>query len=266
MPSEPAPPPIPVVPPPVPTTPTRKPTPPWVMPVVLGAGLLVLIAFVGIVAAIMIPTVGKVRETAQRTTDSSHLRQIVQASLLYAVEEDGRLPGRSLSPDGSATADRELATLQHVAAALANRGGLNDCMVWFSSADRATRDAPPAAFASVILHDDGTTNTAFMQQRALAWDFVTGLTTRHPPTTPVAWTRGLRRDGSWDRRTSVYGEDGGWIAFLGGNVRFYPDLQASPLMTPQGEPTSDIVAALPAGARIVGAGPGTLHGTESDGP
>ncbi|MBE2215474.1 MAG: hypothetical protein IAE82_16490, partial [Opitutaceae bacterium] len=215
--------------------------------------------------AILIPTVGKVRETARRTVDSSDVRQIVQASLLYAAEHDGRLPGLSIARDGSAEGTRELATIHLVAAALARDGGLNDTSVWFSAEDRAAALAPAAAIAAPVMFDDGTLNTDFLQEKALAWDYVTGLHTSHPITTPVAWTRGLRRDGTWDRR-GVYGADGGYIAFLGGNVQFFKNLHDTPLVTPGGERTSDILKALPAGRRIVGSGPATLGGTESDSP
>jgi type V secretory pathway adhesin AidA len=47
------------------------------------------------------------------------------------------------------------------------------------------------------------------------------------PTTPVAFTRGLLSTGAWDATTAVYRETGGHIAFLGGNVQFYPNTTES---------------------------------------
>ncbi|WP_052361126.1 type II secretion system protein [Geminisphaera colitermitum] len=46
--------------------------------------LLTVIAIIGILAAILIPTVGKVRESARKTTCLSNVRQIGQALLLYS--------------------------------------------------------------------------------------------------------------------------------------------------------------------------------------
>ncbi len=54
--------------------------------------LLTVIAIIGILAAILIPTVTKVRENARRANCVSNLRQIGIASHLYGAENDGRLP------------------------------------------------------------------------------------------------------------------------------------------------------------------------------
>ncbi|AHF89821.1 N-terminal cleavage protein [Opitutaceae bacterium TAV5] len=53
--------------------------------------LLTVIAIIGILAAIIIPTVGRVRETAKTAHCASNVRQIAQACLLYANENRGRL-------------------------------------------------------------------------------------------------------------------------------------------------------------------------------
>lgn len=259
------PPPLPSLPPPMPGAPPRKKTSPWVIAIVVGAVLLAGIAVVGIAAAIMIPTVGKVRETARRTVDSASMRQVVQAALIHASNQSGRLPGRSLAAGGGSTGTRELATIHTVAAALARDGQLNDSSMWFSASDRASAMAPASAIASPIVFDDGTLNTEFINQKAVSWDFVTGLSLNDPPNTPVAWTRGLRRDGTWDAKAGVYGAEGGHIAFLSGSVQFFRDLSAAGLRTRDGQPTTDILKTLPAGARVVGAGPGTLHGAEGGG-
>jgi prepilin-type N-terminal cleavage/methylation domain-containing protein/prepilin-type processing-associated H-X9-DG protein len=54
--------------------------------------LLTVIAIIGILAAILIPVVSRVRETARRSACSSNLRQIGIASFLYASENNDRLP------------------------------------------------------------------------------------------------------------------------------------------------------------------------------
>jgi len=48
--------------------------------------LLTVIAIIGILAAIIIPTVGRVRETARGATNKSNIRQVTMANLLYAGE------------------------------------------------------------------------------------------------------------------------------------------------------------------------------------
>jgi prepilin-type N-terminal cleavage/methylation domain-containing protein/prepilin-type processing-associated H-X9-DG protein len=63
--------------------------------------LLTVIAIIGILAAIIIPTVGKVRNTAQSARCLSNLRQIGQQITLYAGDNKGQLPDlRALTASG----------------------------------------------------------------------------------------------------------------------------------------------------------------------
>lgn len=55
--------------------------------------LLTVIAIIGILAAIIIPTVGAVRDRAHRANDLSKLRQMALATLLYASNNREQLPG-----------------------------------------------------------------------------------------------------------------------------------------------------------------------------
>ncbi|AHF92777.1 N-terminal cleavage protein [Opitutaceae bacterium TAV5] len=54
--------------------------------------LLTVIAIIGILAAIIIPTVGKVRESARTAACLSNMRQIAAAMLLYAQDNKDALP------------------------------------------------------------------------------------------------------------------------------------------------------------------------------
>jgi prepilin-type processing-associated H-X9-DG protein/prepilin-type N-terminal cleavage/methylation domain-containing protein len=54
--------------------------------------LLTVIAIIGVLAAIIIPTVGKVRESARASQCASNLRQIGMAFQLHAQEKRGALP------------------------------------------------------------------------------------------------------------------------------------------------------------------------------
>ncbi|EIQ00537.1 prepilin-type N-terminal cleavage/methylation domain-containing protein [Opitutaceae bacterium TAV1] len=54
--------------------------------------LLTVIAIIGILAAIIIPTVGKVRESARTATCLSNMRQLANAMQLYANDNKGILP------------------------------------------------------------------------------------------------------------------------------------------------------------------------------
>jgi prepilin-type N-terminal cleavage/methylation domain-containing protein len=202
--------------------------------------LLTVIAIIGILAAILIPTVGKVRETARRTVDANNIRQIGQATLIYASEFNGRLPGTAQTrlsdsangygtviPDGDYGDD---VTIHQFAAALARNGGLNDANLWVSNSDEAAL-AANGVLTTVIESTSPTSTLAdnFNPTTVVSFNAVSGLTTNRPSTTPVAFTRGLANDGTWEPSgttvtSGVYGEDGGHIAFLGGNVTFYQNL------------------------------------------
>ncbi len=54
--------------------------------------LLTVIAIIGILAAILVPVVAQVRESARRSLCTSNLRQIGLSAHLYASENDNRLP------------------------------------------------------------------------------------------------------------------------------------------------------------------------------
>ncbi|MDR1280582.1 MAG: DUF1559 domain-containing protein [Opitutaceae bacterium] len=66
--------------------------------------LLTVIAIIGILAAIIIPTVGKTRESARKAQCASNLRQIGLALIAYADDNRGLLPTASPAPVPPATA------------------------------------------------------------------------------------------------------------------------------------------------------------------
>lgn len=179
--------------------------------------LLTVIAIIGILAAIIIPTVGKVRETAQRSVASSNLRQIGQASLIYASDNKDRLPGTTAAAATNANAS-STGTLFGVAFHLAYQGGLNDASVWFAGSDDATGQ-------STVLNSSRTALlTTFSGVSSLSYAYMAGLTAGDPSTTPVAWTRKLQTtDGKW-ASDAPWRSDGGHIVFLGGNVAWYRDI------------------------------------------
>jgi prepilin-type N-terminal cleavage/methylation domain-containing protein len=65
--------------------------------------LLIAIGIFGVIAALLLPAVTRVRESARRATDLTNLRQLVAATVLYASDYNGELPaGRvSFAPPGA---------------------------------------------------------------------------------------------------------------------------------------------------------------------
>lgn len=66
--------------------------------------LLTVIAIIGILAAIIIPTVGRVRASARSATCKSNLRQIALAALMFADERGFYPPSRAVQNGGSGVA------------------------------------------------------------------------------------------------------------------------------------------------------------------
>ena len=61
--------------------------------------VLVVVGILAVLATLTVPLVGRLRESARRAEDLSHLRQLAAATLLYAGDNDGALPpGRMTSP------------------------------------------------------------------------------------------------------------------------------------------------------------------------
>lgn len=208
--------------------------------------LLTVIAIVGILAALIFPTVGKVRETAQRTVDANNLREIVKAAQIYAADNNDRLPDPQAIPSTTLNADDKVMLWPGI---LAYRGILKDPTFYFAKNDPVFNGAYPAAIIA-----PGTRNTlaSDFTSRVLSFEFVGGLRMSDAPTTPVAFTRGLRTDGTWDVNNAVYKDAGGHIAFLGGNVQFYPNLtEAAHLLTlTNSRKGSNLLQAIPASARV----------------
>ncbi len=64
-----------------------------------------MIAIIGILAAILIPTIGKVRETARFTKGTSNLREIARGNILFAQDNKGWIPHDGFTANPTAAQD-----------------------------------------------------------------------------------------------------------------------------------------------------------------
>ncbi len=217
--------------------------------------LLTVIAIIGILISVLIPTIGKVRETARRTVDASNIRQIGHAALIYASNNRERLPPQNLTITGgrivqSGPTTTTTTDIHLYAAALAVDGGLDDSSIWVSGSDEDL-DNIPASFGTIWdTSGTGTINDAF-NDTTVSFEAVSGLSMNVPPTTPIAFTRGLLTTGLWDADNLMYGADGGHVVFLGGNVAFFSDVQDE-LVDTAGAQTSNVTQTIPLSAKIHG--------------
>lgn len=234
--------------------------------------LLTVIAIIGILAALIFPTVGKVRETAQRTVDANNLREIVKAATIYAADNNDRLPDPAVLAAQTPVPLTGGSGPFMWAGILAKRGILTDPNFYFAKNDPQFNGTYPTAIVTPA--DHSVLDPSFVTGRALSFEFVGGLRMSDVPTTPVAFTRGLLATGLWDPAAGVYKDVGGHIAFLGGNVQFYGNVAdtSSQLTLNNGTKGASVLQAIPYNATsslnsrvyaTASAGVGTLAGTEA---
>ncbi len=82
-----------------------------------------------------------------------------------------------------------------------------------------------------------------------------------PATTPIAYTRGLTANGTWDAGSGTYKDAGGYIAYLGGGVTFYPSAAGKLTSNSSGQAVGDIRQAIP----FSSTSPARLYGTTPPG-
>ncbi|MDP2137855.1 MAG: type II secretion system protein [Candidatus Didemnitutus sp.] len=207
--------------------------------------LLTVIAIIGILAALIFPTVGKVRETAQRTVDANNLREIVKAAQIYAADNQDRLPDPQVISAQTPPPVSGGSGVFLWAGILAQRGILTDPSFYFAKNDPQFNGVYPTAIVSPT--NRAVLDPSFTTDRVLSFEFVGGLRMSDGPNVPVAFTRGLQTNGTWNAENGTYRNLGGHIAFLGGNVQFYPNTQeaATQLTLNNGQKGSSVLQALP---------------------
>lgn len=200
-------------------------------PLAAAGGMVLALALVALLFG------GKVSDCGVRGRDASNVRQIVQASVIFASDNGDRLP---VAED-----------VWDYARQLALGGGLNDGTLWFSELDPAADLAGRGKMGTVLAADRGGLAPEFRALRPTWAVTLGGLDWKMAPTIPVAWSRGLQADGTWAAH-GPYGTGGGYVAFLGGEVKFFEKLtRRNGLVRFDGRGvTVDIREALPPEVRI----------------
>jgi prepilin-type N-terminal cleavage/methylation domain-containing protein len=198
--------------------PTRTPTAAFTL-----IELLTVIAIIGILAAIIIPTVGTVREKAQRAVDANNIREVLKAAQIYAGDNNDRLP----DPRFTAALLTGGTAVYRWPGILAKNNILTDPSFYFAKNDPLYPATVPTVILRAGVAARNQMDTTFIASTP-SLEFVGGIKMSDPATTPVVYTRGLQQGGTWNGTVNaanigVYKDTGGYIAFLGGNVNFYPN-------------------------------------------
>jgi prepilin-type N-terminal cleavage/methylation domain-containing protein len=228
--------------------------------------LLTVIAIIGILAAIVIPTVGTVREKAQRQVDANSAREILKAAQIYAGDNQDRLPDPQNISNATLTTPNLAWKWPGI---LAKNNILTDPTFWFAKNDPAFSGIYPQFIIQPTAQRNQLNGgqNGFTTNRSPSWEFVGGVKMSDPATTPVIYTRGLTAQGTWNVTSGVYKDTGGFIAFLGGNVSFYPSITtaSSPFVSNNPSSTSttrpiDIRQAIPLNGTAASATSARLYG------
>jgi prepilin-type N-terminal cleavage/methylation domain-containing protein/prepilin-type processing-associated H-X9-DG protein len=185
--------------------------------------LLTVIAIIGILAAILIPAVGKVREVANKTKSASNIRSIAVSYATYSTS-GGRV--RTLN-SAKLTAAGFTDDIYGVGSFLAKQVDLTDASIWIIGSDPAVADYTATLPAVVGFRDPENVyqdSTEWVSGVPIGYDFAIGISGNAPTsTTPLTWTRGMDAgNGTWGKDTP-WGL-GGHIAYLDGHVLFYTEL------------------------------------------
>ena len=137
---------------------------------------------------------------------------------------------------------------------------LNDPSVYISSNEKSHRAAKPGKvicklgeskkMVAVDSNEDWIeVDTVFGPNpvRAFSYCIVTKLPAyAKADTTPIAFTRGLREDGTWSKDYGLYGSEGGYVVFIDGHVKWFDGKRAARFLKwDQTGYTSNILEAIP---------------------
>lgn len=117
--------------------------------------LLTVIAIIGILAAIIIPVVGKVRATARASQAVSNIRQLTQAHMTYANDNRGNIPWTNSGSGRSAVWTVNIAPYAGVA---------QDFTTSWTTPPSLADQRPPSVFAN-------PSSTATLSASGSNWDF-----------------------------------------------------------------------------------------------
>ena len=189
--------------------------------------LLTVIAIIGILAGILIPAVGAVRQKASQAKSSSNMRQIALAYNNFSTSG-----GRTrVIGDGtySTNTPTVAADMNDWALVLAQGAGLVDAAIYLIDGDPAHASVPELPKLVGSRQSDGSfepnADWNSSDEEIIGYAGVVGMSANaNGSTTPLIWTKGLQTSGFWDPAVNPWGANGGHIAFMDGHIEFHENL------------------------------------------
>ncbi|CAA6676634.1 MULTISPECIES: type II secretion system protein [unclassified Lentimonas] len=214
--------------------------------------LLTVIAIIGILASILIPTIGAVKEKASMVASASNMKQIATS---FATYSNSGTRTRIISNKGawSETSNTQAADAKDWAKVLAYHAGLTDAGLYFISSDEDVLLAGTTPRSIGIRNGNVFTDSqewSSLDKATISYTVVANMSPNAPAsTTPLLWTKGLDTTGEWIN-TSPWQGKGGHIGFMDGHTEFFPNLTEAEYQLQPGtasestSATSDITEAI----------------------
>ena len=189
--------------------------------------LLTVIAIIGILAGILIPAVGAVRQKASQAKSSSNMRQIALAYNNFSTSG-----GRTrVIGDGtySTSTPTVAADMNDWALVLAQGAGLVDAAIYLIDGDPAHASVPELPKLVGSRQSDGSfepnADWNSSDEEIIGYAGVVGMSANaNGSTTPLIWTKGLQASGFWDPAVNPWRANGGHIAFMDGHIEFHENV------------------------------------------
>lgn len=124
-----------------------------------------------------------------RPPDMDNIRQIHQATLIYATDNNDMIPN--------------VTNVHEYARQLAIDGGLNDANIWFIEGKQFTNTTTVLGDSHLPIKDRSL-YPAFAKATPDYTVLLGKMNVAEPGSVPIAWTRGLQRDGTW-KNNAPYG-------------------------------------------------------------
>ncbi len=198
--------------------------------------LLTVIAIIGVLAAIIIPTVGAVQERANRTKSSSNMRQIGTG---YSNFANSGSRTKTIVEGAYEAGGRNASTVGEWAEVLASNVELYDASLWIIDSDEdfslysgtVPRVIGSGTGSDFVANADWS---ALADADAIGYVVVVNMSANAPTsTTPLLWTKGLDTAGDWVPASPWQGK-GGHIAFMDGHVEWFDNISDTDTQLPLG--------------------------------
>jgi len=224
--------------------------------------LLTVIAIIGVLAAILIPTVGGVMDNARRASASNNMRQICLGYAKYSSEGRG----------GARAVPLAVNDIYDWGEELADKAGVETAELYIIDGDPALAtwdESIPKVIGFTDDQGDFQTVDDWTTGLPVGYVAIAGYSANaNTSTTPLMWTRGLDTTGLW-RSDSPWEGEGGHIGYPDGHVTWFQDLTGEGgaddgelIDYDTKQPTENMVDAVNNGAKAVGPSiPGFQNGS-----